>query len=335
MRAPRDADQRAMRRASRVVGLQITIAASALVVGVVVAAFAFVLHHIKADRLLSRHEATIDIGGLDIIRGAIVIGVVAIVVAAVLSWFTTRRAVRPLGEALRSRRAFVADASHELRTPLAVLDARLQSLQRRLDASDPSAATVDELRRDTAGLVRIVNDLLEVAEDGPGEEGPVRLGPAVELAVDSMRVLADDRGIALDVRLVHDVEVDMPTAAIHRCVVALVDNALKYSPDRSRIEVAVRLEGSSALLTVLDQGSGITGIEPSAIFDRFARGAQASHDADRAGFGIGLSLVRDSVERAGGTVGVVRTGPQGTEIAIRLPRAGAARRRERAAARRL
>jgi signal transduction histidine kinase len=323
-----DPDERAVRHASLVVGLQIAGVAMALVIVVVVVAFAFVLNHIRPNRLFSHHEATIDIGGLDIIEGAVIIGVVAVAVAAALSWFATRRAVRPLAQALRLQRAFVANASHELRTPLAVLDARLQYLQRGVSATDPSAATVAELRRDTATLVQIVNDLLEAAEDHPEESGPVSADPVVELAVESMRLLAFDRNITIDLASRDQVSVSMPVAGIHRCVVALLDNALKFSPEGSTVEVALRAEGDTVELSVRDHGPGIRGIDPDAVFDRFARG---SGDGDRAGFGIGLALVRDTVARYGGSVGVAHTGPDGTEIAIRLPRAGSSRRRRRVA----
>jgi len=325
-RSPEDPDERAVRRASRVVGLQIAGAAAILVIGVVVAAFAFVLAHIHPTRLFSHHEATIDIGGLDIIEGAIIIGVAAIVVAAALSWFVTRRAVRPLGRALRAQRAFVANASHELRTPLAVLDARLQSLQRRIDAADPSAATVAELRRDTATLVQIVNDLLEAAEDAPHPQRATVANPVVELAIESMRLLAADRRITIALAADETVSVEMPAAGIHRCVVALVDNALKFSRDGASVEVALRGEGNDAELSVRDHGAGIQGIDPGAIFERFARGAETG---GRPGFGIGLALVRDTAERYQGTVRVARTGPEGTEIVIRLPRMDAPRRRRR------
>jgi signal transduction histidine kinase len=321
-----DPDEQSLRRVSRTVGLQIAIAGAALVIAIVVAAFAFVLSHIRPSRLFSHREATIDIGGLDIIEGAIIIGVVAIAIAAAMSWFATRRAVRPLGEALRLQRAFVANASHELRTPLAVLDARLQALQRRIVPTDPSADTIAELRRDTTILVEIVDDLLEAAERGPDHREETEANPVVELAVDSMRLLAADRGITIGLAATERITVMMPAAGIHRCVVALIDNALKFSPNGSSVDIALRSEGSDAELSVRDRGGGIRGIRQDAIFDRFARGTETG---GRPGFGIGLALVRDTVERYGGAIRVVQTGPDGTEIAIRLPRSDGPRRRRR------
>ena len=323
-----DSDARAIRRASREVGLQITITSSVLVLAVLIAAFAFVFSHIKPARLFPRvgsHETTIDVGGLEILVGGIVIGIIAIILAGTMSWFATRRAVRPLGDALRIQRAFVADASHELRTPLTVLDARLQLLQRGLAADDPSMPTVRELRRDTKNLIGIVNDLLALAEvDGsPASGESVPLTPAVQRAVASMSILAEERSVAIRLVTAESSASAVPAASVHRCVVALLDNALDFSPAGSTIDVTVEEITSTAVIRVRDHGPGITGIEPSRIFDRFARSGDAvgGGGTTRTGFGIGLSLVRDTVERFGGTASVVETSPSGTTIELRIPQA--------------
>jgi two-component system OmpR family sensor kinase len=321
-----DADARAIRRASRAVGLQITITSSVLVLAVLVAAFAFVFAHIKPDRLFTTvesHETTIDVGGLEILVGGIVIGTIAIILAGTMSWFATRRAVRPLGDALRLQRAFVADASHELRTPLTVLDARLQFLQRGLADGDPSTATVTELRSDTKTLIGIVNDLLALAEvdRSPVTGEPSAVGPAVQRAINSMTILAAKRFVSLRLTTTSDTATAVPATSIHRCVVALLDNALDFSPPGSTIDVTVEEIKGSVLIRVRDHGPGITGIEPTRIFDRFARAGDAvgGGGMTRTGFGIGLSLVRDTVERFGGTASVTETSPSGTIIELRIP----------------
>lgn len=315
-----DPDASALRRASRSAGRQIALASSALVVLVVIAAFAFVFAHLSPHRVFEfgHHESTIDVGGLDILVAAISIGAVAIALAGLLSWFATRRAIRPLGEALRVQRDFVSNASHELRTPLAVLDARLQSLQRGLRAGDAATKTVGELRRDTQTLVQIVNDLLVAAEEGGTRTvgSPVEITPVLELAVDSLGILATEKDVSIHLDAPTQVTVLAPAAAIHRCAVALLDNALRFAPSGSTIDVSLRSERNVAEVRVTDHGRGITGLDPELIFERFARG----ENSGAAGFGIGLSLVKDTVERFGGTVSVESTGPGGTVMLVRLPR---------------
>jgi two-component system OmpR family sensor kinase len=262
-----DPDAAALRRASRSVGVQLALASSVLVLLVVVAAFTYVLAHLKPSQLLhlGHRESTIDIGGLDILVVAMGIGAAAIALAGVLSWIATRRAIRPLGEALRLQRDFVSNASHELRTPLAVLDARLQYLQRGLPHGDQATRTVAELRRDTGTLIQIVNDLLVTAEEGgaPITAEPVDMIPVTQLAVDSMSILAAEKDVTITLLAPTPISVQVPAAAIHRCVVALLDNALRFSPAGSAITVLLGVDRGSAELRVRDQGPGITGLEPS------------------------------------------------------------------------
>lgn len=317
-----DPDAVALRRASRTVGLQIAVASSVLVLVIVGVAFAFVFAHLSPTRVLEagRHESTIDVGGLDILLAAITLGAAAIALAGLLSWYATRRAIRPLGEALRLQRDFVSNASHELRTPLAVLDARLQYLQRGLSQGDPAETAVAELRRDTHTLTQIVNDLLVSAEEGgaPLIATAVELNPIVQLAVDSISILAAEKQVSIAWSAPATVSVAAPAAAIHRCVVALLDNALRFSPDGSTISVAVASERGSVEIRVADQGGGITGLAPAQVFERFARG---ENGAGAHGFGIGLALVKDTVERVGGDASVESTGRTGTVMLLRLPRA--------------
>lgn len=332
-----DPDARAVHRAAVAVGIQITVASSILVLGVLIAAIVFVFEHIPRATFtnISRHyETTIDVGVVDLLSAGVLIGGVAIVLAATMSLFATRRAVRPLGDALRIQRNFVADASHELRTPLTVLDARLQLLQRGLPAADPSAPIVAELRHDTTTLIEIVNDLLASADlRGHSNTEPVEVNPIVALAVNSMRVIAAEKEITV---VVHDdalVSTTIPAASIHRCIVALLDNAVRFAPRNSTITMSISAghgraghgraaRGGSAhgmaRLAVSDQGEGIHGIEPSRIFDRFAR-SETTSGLTRAGFGIGLALVQDVVVRAGGRAAVSYTGATGTEIELLIP----------------
>lgn len=322
-----DADAEAVRQASRTVGLQIAAASAVLVLGVLGAALIFVLRHISPTQLFDiahRHETTIDVGGIDILVAGIVIGAVAIVLAGTLSIFATRRAVRPLGDALRMQRTFIADASHELRTPLAVIDARLQLLQRSLDTADPSAPVVAELRRDAKNLIDVVNDLLISVEvrDSPNTQ-PVDAGPTILRAVDSMRVIAAEKNVTIVMigSEAHDAATAISAASMHRCIIALLDNALDFAPANSVITVSLSVDSGVMRLSIRDEGPGIHGIDPARIFDRFARSGTAvdGGGTTRTGFGIGLSLVRDTVERVGGRAAVAHTSATGTEIELVIP----------------
>jgi signal transduction histidine kinase len=323
-----DSDTRALRRASRRVGVQIAVACAVVVVAVVTPMYLFIVTQVKPGELFELIPDTdnLDVSAGYVLRGTVITGGILIVLAGLLSWFVTRRAVKPLGTALRMQRTFVADASHELRTPLTVLDARLQVLQRGLTPDDPSAAIVAQLRNDAKSLVDMVNDLLLAAETGDGHEhhaSPTPLGPAIAVVVKSMQLIADDTSVRIIVNDPAPLWTLMPETSMHRCLVALLDNALQFAPKGSEVVVGVSATRSTIMVTVRDHGPGIQGISPDRIFDRFAHARDAGDEAvaTRTGFGIGLSLVRDMASRNGGSVTVVRSSADGTEIGLSLPRA--------------
>lgn len=321
-----DSDTLAIRRASRTVGASIAIACTAVVAVVILAVFLYILSRISPAELFERvpDRESLRVDAIELLRGATVLGVALIVLAGLMSWWVTRRAVQPLGDALRIQRAFVADASHELRTPLAVLDARLQILQRTMPAGDPSAEIVTELRSDTRALIQIVNDLLESAEvrSAPTHDVASDVNAAVGAAVQSMSVIAAEKQINLRLDAPEAASAYVPASSITRCVVALLDNAVRFAPAGSTVTIDVTTTNKMVSITVRDAGPGIQGIDPTRIFDRFARSGTTATGGDaRTGFGIGLALVRDIAVRYGGSVSVVDSSDKGTAISFAVPRA--------------
>jgi signal transduction histidine kinase len=323
-----DSDTLAVRRASRMVGARIALVCTAVVAVVMLVVFLYILSEITPSELFEPvpDSDNLKVGAVQLLRAAAVLGVALILLAGIMSWLVTRRAVQPLGDALRMQRAFVADASHELRTPLAVLDARLQILQRSLPADDPSTSVVAQLRSDTSSLVHIVNDLLESAElrGAPANHrSVVDATAAVRAAVQSLAVIGSDKHVTIELDAPDPVGVHVPSASITRCVVALLDNALRFAPAGSTVSVDVTGSKKWVSITVRDHGPGIQGIEPGRVFDRFAHSGSAidgGGDA-RTGFGIGLSLVREIAVRYGGAVSVAASSDKGTTILFTVPRA--------------
>ncbi|WP_157560860.1 sensor histidine kinase [Humibacter albus] len=308
--------------------MQITVAAAAIVVLVVVASVAFIIDQSQPSELLEKPapgQTKIYVDANDTLIALVVVGVIAIVLAGLLSWVIARRAVRPLGEALRMQRTFVADASHELRTPVAVVAARAELLRQENEQGVTSARTVAELQDDVRVLGDVITDLL-LAVSPPSEAEPVRridVGELVGHTVNDLRILADERGVTLAFDVHEQLSTTVPQSTLRRCVVALVDNAVGHSPSGGIVDVAVGAgrDRSRFELSVTDHGTGILGIELDRVFDRFARGHGTTEGAGRVGFGIGLALVRDIADRYGGSVAVSDTSTQGTTLTLSLPRA--------------
>jgi signal transduction histidine kinase len=243
-------------------------------------------------------------------------GLGAAALAALLGARLGNRAVAVWDDALARQRAFIADASHELRTPLARLALRADLVQRAIRGGAPSpslSADVALLREESAGLADIVDDLLHTADlEGASDAGElVDVVDVVDHVVRHNAVLAADRGVGLTSDLADVPPVRGAPTALRRAFDALVDNALHHA-SRS-VVVSLRADGGWAEICVDDDGPGLSTGDADRIFTRFARGPGSSR-----GFGIGLALVKDIVERHGGTVSARSLHP-GTRFVVRLP----------------
>ncbi|WP_138443706.1 sensor histidine kinase [Sinomonas susongensis] len=331
----RNSDEVALRRAALRVGVQIAGAVAVVVVLLLAGAAVFLWAKSQPAEVLShlqRSEPQVVLDIVDVLGILVVGGIAGIVLGGVVGVLSARRAVRPLGEALALQRRFVQDASHELRTPLAVLDTRIQLAQKRLGPDSDAAEVLAELRSDSASLAAVIEDLLHgVAGSGPDlTESPTDLAELARTVVADLEVMALDRGINLAVEATDEpVPVAVAAPAVRRVIVALADNALKYTPEGGRVTVSVRTataqgatatgRGTMALLTVADTGPGISGPSPERVFERFSRGGTTARLDARRSYGIGLALVREIAVRNGGSVRIAETGAGGTTMEVALP----------------
>ena len=201
----------------------------------------------------------------------------------------------------------VQDAGHELRTPLTSLKTNLSVLRRHPEmASDMRDGVLDDLDSEITELTELVNELVAVAS-GDLEAQPNERIDLQALAADVAERVGRrrSRDIVLEAR--SSAVVDAPRSALDRAVTNLIDNACKFDETAGPIDIVV--DGGS--LTVLDHGPGIPEGEEQRIFDRFHRAESAR---SMPGSGLGLSIVRDVVERAGGTVSATNRDGGGAAI---------------------
>lgn len=246
-------------------------------------------------------------------------GILASVVVVVLF---TRRAVRPLAQALALQRRFVADASHELRTPLTVVHTRAQLLAAKLAASGPEVAARDAeaIVADTRVLGGVVDDLLASATFAAGRPDGDRVDMAAlcRSVCASMTPYAEAAGVRLVCSAPDSVTAVVGSeTGLRRALTALIDNAVGH--DGRTVTVSVSRQGQNVAVAVADQGAGIDEATMATLFDRFARGPAR---ANRPSYGIGLALVREIVRGHGGEVSVVSRLGQGATFTLTLPAAG-------------
>ncbi len=225
--------------------------------------------------------------------------------------FTTM--VDALATSRRDQQRLISDASHELRTPLTSLRTNAELLARpdRLDA-EQYARVLDGIQLEVGELTNLVSELVELATDQASNDEPVQAVRLRELADDVATRARRRTGRVVSVVADGDDDVDARPLMLTRAISNLVDNALKYSPDGSAVDVVVR----ATTLEVRDHGRGILHEDLAHVFDRFYRSTAARTEP---GSGLGLAIVRQAVERHGGTVHAANAPDGGAVVGFTLP----------------
>ena len=229
-----------------------------------------------------------------------------------------------LSEVDRRKNEFLATLAHELRNPLAPLSNGLSVVRQLRDDAPALADAVGMMERQVQHMVRLVDDLLDVARISNGKvelkRAPVNVGAVLALAVESSMHLISEKGHTLHQRVgAAAVVLDIDGERIAQVVSNLINNAAKYSPAGSPITLTADINAGAVVITVVDEGIGIPAQSLGTVFDMFSQVAHASTMA-QGGLGIGLSLVRKLVELHGGSVAVTSGGiDRGSEFSVRLP----------------
>jgi signal transduction histidine kinase len=231
------------------------------------------------------------------------------------------RMAASVGEALAAQRAFVADASHQLRNPLTALKLQLDNLEDHVDEEadvhrDAAVADADRLNQILEGLLSMAR-----AEASGGDVLPVAVDAVISERVEDWRVVAGARDVTLETSgLGAGIEVLTPPRGLGTILDALLDNALKFTEPGTAVSldvVAIPEEGMVEL-AVRDHGPGLRPDELERAMDRFWR--STAHQNVH-GSGLGLSIVQQVAEKAGGSSKLELPEGGGLRVSVRLPRA--------------
>jgi heavy metal sensor kinase len=232
-----------------------------------------------------------------------------------------------LDKSFAEQKRFMADASHELRTPVAVIVGESEvalSQQREIEEYLESLNIVnDEGRR----LTRLVEDLFTLARADSGEYPLVMsdfyLDESVSESVRSVRSLAAQKGLELLYEAPEsEIAYRGDEAVINRMIMNLLQNAIKFTPQNGRIEVALKANCANWEISVCDTGEGIPEAAREQVFERFFRVDKTRSRKDflnSSGAGLGLSIAKWAAELHGGKIVIEKTGPCGTTFVVYLP----------------
>jgi signal transduction histidine kinase len=222
-----------------------------------------------------------------------------------------------LRSSLDTQRAFVADAAHELRSPLTALKLQLELLRRAGDAAEREAAR-DALSEGIGRASRLVEQLLALARAEPDATVPIErvdLAAIAQQAIAEMLPFATSRGVDLGLVSTGPTFVLGDPVALGLLARNLVDNAARYSPRGSRVDVSVTGGPAGVRLQVDDAGPGIAEAERERVFDRFYRRAENSES----GSGLGLAIVRSVARSHGAAVELAEAVQGGLSVLIQFP----------------
>jgi signal transduction histidine kinase len=229
-------------------------------------------------------------------------------------------AYQKLAEQDLARREFLTNIAHELRTPLMIASGYLQMLQKGMMSGDQLTAGVDTVARNVQQIVTLVNDILFLQEMDlvlPDFQAVDMNGIATQVR-DKYAGKATERGVVL--RLIPSPSlppVSGDSKSLERALMALVDNAIKFSPKGGDVEIRLHSNNDAVVIEVEDRGIGIAKENLPRIFDRFYH-LERSGDNLFGGIGLGLAITRQVIEQHHGSLNVKSAVGKGSTFTITL-----------------
>jgi signal transduction histidine kinase len=229
-------------------------------------------------------------------------------------------AYQKLAEQDLARREFLTNIAHELRTPLMVASGNLQILQKGILKGEQLAVGIDTVTRNVQQIVTLVNDILFLQEMDlvlPDFQ-KVDMNEVGYTVVGKYAAFAQERGVSLRFTPNSNLPpVWGDSKSLERALMALVDNAIKFSPQGGDVKISLNKNDTWVLVSVEDQGIGITKENLPRIFDRFYH-LERSGDHLFGGIGLGLAITRQVIEQHQGSLDVVSTPGKGSTFTMTL-----------------
>lgn len=281
----------------------------------------FVRFTLKAGQAVEREiiryenqERILQLRGTPILESGEVAGVVVVI-----------NDVTKMRRLEATRREFVANASHELKTPVTAIKGSIETLREGALANPRDAERfLDMMGRQADYLQSIIEDLLSLARiEQATEENKLAaerqpISPVLQDAIEATSTSAEARGQRVSLDCSPELEATFNHFLIRQAVINLIDNACKYSPEGTGIEVKAEIAEKQLVISVCDQGPGIAEKHLTRIFERFYR-VEASRNRKYGGTGLGLAIVKHAALAHGGTAEVETQLGKGSTFIIRIP----------------
>jgi signal transduction histidine kinase len=251
----------------------------------------------------------------------IAFNLITLIFGAALSYTLARSALRPIEESIDAQNRFTSDASHELRTPLTVMRSEIEVALRdpKLPTKE-SRAILESNLEEVTKLEQLTSGLLQLArqEQGNLEFQKINLDTVIKEAIDRQQKSANSKKIHISYEP-NQILITGEQTALTQLIGILLDNAIKYSPQKSEVSIIARKDRRDATITITDHGQGIEQSDLPHIFERFYRSDKAREKTSTNGYGLGLSIAEQIAHQHGGSITIKSTPGQGTTAEVHLP----------------
>lgn len=243
--------------------------------------------------------------------------------SALAGYFLAGRTLKPIKEMVDEQNRFISDASHELRTPLTSLKSEIEVNLRDSKLSLGEAKQLLKSNLEEVNNLQILSDnLIKITQFGKGNDRltltSVSLLQIIKEAFKKINGLAKNKQITIENNL-KEYSVYGNKASLVELFVIFLDNAIKYSPEKTKITLSNKKTDGRLLIRITDQGIGIDKQDLPHLFDRFYRADKSRTKTDVSGHGLGLSIAKQIVEEHHGSINVESKVNQGTTFTIQIP----------------
>lgn len=241
---------------------------------------------------------------------------------------TLNNMIGRLEDAFKAEKEFSSDVSHELKTPLAVILAECEYvLQQDRDAAE-YRESLENIQKQTQRTMSMVQQLLQISRTMDKERNIEKELFDVSILTESilmeLEMVAGDKGVKLTSNIEEGLEISADETLFMRLIMNLVTNGIKYQDEAKsspsvNVELTLNEEGNAIVLTVTDNGIGISEEDQKHIFHRFYK-VEKSRTRSEDSFGLGLAMVKWIAEAHGGTVSVSSKLGEGSQFTVKLPK---------------
>ena len=252
----------------------------------------------------------------------LIVGVISLSFLLMVSFIIASKAIKPVEEAFKSQKQFIADASHELKTPLAIINTNIDVLMaNRASQIKDSEKWLGYIRFQTDRMSKLISNMLFLAKADNNEQLGVlssfNISDVIMNQLLTFEATIYEQNLKLNTDIQEDISFNGDKESVIQLVGILVDNAIKNSYDNSNIDVKLHIKKQKIVLSVKNIGETISKEHIEKIFERFYR-VDESRERTKGGYGLGLSIAKSIATKHNGRI-YCNSDNNNTEFVVEFP----------------